>query len=284
MSISGGSAMEQARYWMWMKRKNTLKPQHIQASMMNSFNDSWEEQAFAEDAAGPLGGCVWPPRSYSCNFCRREFRSAQALGGHMNVHRRDRARLKQSLSPHHEVQNDQNHDQKTCKSLGAQYPSEVGTIEYNQNNPNCNPSFVSSPHSPSRISASSTQENFSEHTFVSLYSSSNVQEHHSKTEVEKSPRIEESISLGRNNYVETNLSLGLDLVVGRNRPTGSSSDEAIRRKKHKTTTVVSSLPFFLKLCLNDRYHVHSDVHGVLHNSSMEDLDLELRLGDTPKVN
>ncbi|KAH6827224.1 hypothetical protein C2S53_000744 [Perilla frutescens var. hirtella] len=42
---------------------------------------------------------VWPPRSYRCSFCRREFRSAQALGGHMNVHRRDRARLKQSPPP-----------------------------------------------------------------------------------------------------------------------------------------------------------------------------------------
>ncbi|KAI4373910.1 hypothetical protein MLD38_011969 [Melastoma candidum] len=44
------------------------------------------------------GGLSWPPRSYSCTFCKREFRSAQALGGHMNVHRRDRARLRQ-LSP-----------------------------------------------------------------------------------------------------------------------------------------------------------------------------------------
>lgn len=51
---------------------------------------SWEEKAFAQDAAGHLGGCVWPPRSYTCSFCRREFRSAQALGGHMNVHRKDR--------------------------------------------------------------------------------------------------------------------------------------------------------------------------------------------------
>ncbi|KAL1209935.1 Zinc finger protein 10 [Cardamine amara subsp. amara] len=54
---------------------------------------SWEELAFAEDDAA---GSLWPPRSYTCTFCRREFRSAQALGGHMNVHRRDRARLKQS--------------------------------------------------------------------------------------------------------------------------------------------------------------------------------------------
>ncbi|KAK2972978.1 hypothetical protein RJ640_022035 [Escallonia rubra] len=46
-----------------------------------------------------LGGFSWPPRSYICSFCKREFRSAQALGGHMNVHRRDRARLRQSPPP-----------------------------------------------------------------------------------------------------------------------------------------------------------------------------------------
>lgn len=63
---------------------------------------SWEELAFAQDAAGQLGGCVWPPRSYTCTFCRREFRSAQALGGHMNVHRRDRARLRQCAPPDHD--------------------------------------------------------------------------------------------------------------------------------------------------------------------------------------
>ncbi|KAL5081523.1 hypothetical protein RYX36_009944 [Vicia faba] len=48
----------------------------------------------------------WPPRSYTCSFCRKEFKSAQALGGHMNVHRRDRARLRESSPPttHHELQ------------------------------------------------------------------------------------------------------------------------------------------------------------------------------------
>ncbi|KAI4304004.1 hypothetical protein MLD38_039576 [Melastoma candidum] len=44
-------------------------------------------------------GLSWPPRTYPCTFCKREFRSAQALGGHMNVHRRDRARLRQSSPP-----------------------------------------------------------------------------------------------------------------------------------------------------------------------------------------
>lgn len=61
-------------------------------------DDSWEVRAFAEDT-GNVMGMTWPPRSYTCAFCRREFRSAQALGGHMNVHRRDRARLHQVIPP-----------------------------------------------------------------------------------------------------------------------------------------------------------------------------------------
>ncbi|KDP40292.1 hypothetical protein JCGZ_02290 [Jatropha curcas] len=34
-------------------------------------------------------------RSYECTFCRRGFTNAQALGGHMNIHRKDRAKTKQ---------------------------------------------------------------------------------------------------------------------------------------------------------------------------------------------
>ncbi|KAF5186361.1 Transcriptional regulator tac1 [Thalictrum thalictroides] len=36
-------------------------------------------------------------RSYECTFCKRGFSNAQALGGHMNIHRKDRAKLKQTL-------------------------------------------------------------------------------------------------------------------------------------------------------------------------------------------
>ncbi|KAK9057784.1 hypothetical protein SSX86_022623 [Deinandra increscens subsp. villosa] len=36
-------------------------------------------------------------RSYTCSFCKKVFSNAQALGGHMNVHRRDRARLQESI-------------------------------------------------------------------------------------------------------------------------------------------------------------------------------------------
>ncbi|TXG58659.1 hypothetical protein EZV62_016488 [Acer yangbiense] len=35
-------------------------------------------------------------KSYTCAFCKRGFSNAQALGGHMNIHRRDRAKLRQS--------------------------------------------------------------------------------------------------------------------------------------------------------------------------------------------
>ncbi|KAI3809067.1 hypothetical protein L1987_25034 [Smallanthus sonchifolius] len=84
--------MEQySQYLMSVKNNNSI--------LVNSFSSqSWEEQAFAEDARGPLGGFIWPPRSYSCSFCRREFRSAQALGGHMNVHRREKAKFKESVN------------------------------------------------------------------------------------------------------------------------------------------------------------------------------------------
>lgn len=70
--------------WRWPRRRTGEE------------DESWEVKAFAEDTNSALG-TTWPPRSYTCTFCRREFRSAQALGGHMNVHRRDRAKLRQSF-------------------------------------------------------------------------------------------------------------------------------------------------------------------------------------------
>ncbi|KAK8560818.1 hypothetical protein V6N13_026253 [Hibiscus sabdariffa] len=72
--------------WMWYPK---VQPK-------DQDDDSWEVRAFAEDTGNAMG-TTWPPRSYTCTFCRREFRSAQALGGHMNVHRRDRARLHQAV-------------------------------------------------------------------------------------------------------------------------------------------------------------------------------------------
>lgn len=45
-------------------------------------------------AADPANGKYnhwWPSQAYHCTFCPRVFRTAQALGGHMNIHRRERA-------------------------------------------------------------------------------------------------------------------------------------------------------------------------------------------------
>ncbi|XWS67110.1 hypothetical protein CRYUN_Cryun05aG0258800 [Craigia yunnanensis] len=35
-------------------------------------------------------------KSYTCSFCKKGFSNAQALGGHMNIHRKDRAKLRES--------------------------------------------------------------------------------------------------------------------------------------------------------------------------------------------
>ncbi|OIW11585.1 hypothetical protein TanjilG_15279 [Lupinus angustifolius] len=82
-----------------------------------------------EDIDHYMNGYPWPPRSYTCSFCMKEFKSAQALGGHMNVHRRDRARLRQSSPPTPTTDNHHGHVQ--------------GHPMMNLN-PNTNPSFSSS--------------------------------------------------------------------------------------------------------------------------------------------
>ncbi|KAL6208709.1 hypothetical protein ACLB2K_019655 [Fragaria x ananassa] len=76
----------------------------------------------------------WTPKNFTCSFCKREFRSAQALGGHMNVHRRDRARLR--LLPPNSV---------LSSSEYSPYPNP---------NPNPNPKsyFSSSPSSSLSLS------------------------------------------------------------------------------------------------------------------------------------
>ncbi|KAK9127049.1 hypothetical protein Syun_015846 [Stephania yunnanensis] len=54
-----------------------------------------------------MGGSHLIIRSYECTFCQRGFSNAQALGGHMNIHRRDRAKLKQHSSEEEDDEEDQ---------------------------------------------------------------------------------------------------------------------------------------------------------------------------------
>ncbi|GMH19963.1 hypothetical protein Nepgr_021804 [Nepenthes gracilis] len=51
-------------------------------------DDSCEEISNDKEGTG---------RSFDCNFCKRGFTNAQALGGHMNIHRRDK--LPKSRNP-----------------------------------------------------------------------------------------------------------------------------------------------------------------------------------------
>lgn len=308
--------MEQARYWMWPKRK--------QASMMStstptstppSYDDSWEEQAFAEDAAGPLGGCIWPPRSYSCSFCRREFRSAQALGGHMNVHRRDRARLKQSPNLQTEIINsphDHNHHNSVpnpFSSLALQYPQQVCALVYNPNShhhhhrPAGGVNINTSPSSPPTIckqeqalfppypSSTTALEKRHKMSGVSsprsrsdleiFYHDSDHQRHGEKI----STIVESAGCREKGDFVKTDLSVSLNLVVCHGCPTTMSEEEEALGFKRRRTETTSSVSSFLKSKSVERLNCQSEV--LLHEHSprsIEDLDLELRLGDRPKVN
>ncbi|XP_021769876.1 transcriptional regulator SUPERMAN-like [Chenopodium quinoa] len=113
------------------------------SSGSSKVKDGWEisENNLKFDKDYPYG-YPWPPKYYSCSFCQREFRSAQALGGHMNIHRRDRARLRDlSLNNNSLLSNefDQNPN-----------PNPNSNPNPNPNpNPNSNPIFTfSSSSSP----------------------------------------------------------------------------------------------------------------------------------------
>ncbi|TKY52717.1 Transcriptional regulator SUPERMAN [Spatholobus suberectus] len=76
--------------------KNTIQKKSTMEGNYLNRNTPQREDSFGFEEH--TWGTSWPARNYACSFCKREFRSAQALGGHMNVHRRDRARLRSSLS------------------------------------------------------------------------------------------------------------------------------------------------------------------------------------------
>ncbi|RZS20399.1 hypothetical protein BHM03_00052906 [Ensete ventricosum] len=223
--------MEQARCWMWARANYSSRP-HLSAQIHrlivgSSYNQSWEEKAFAEDAAGHLGGCVWPPRSYSCSFCRREFGSAQALGGHMNVHRRDRARLRQCSSIGGEAgEKDQQHSNPCVMVAMATefYPPQV--------NPNPNSGF----------------------------------QHHLAGSMEDSTPL--------HLVVDPQLKLGDESLGSKEACDG---EERNCRKRRRTET---TLIFFRKSFSCDQQRLQPEA---LNHGTVEELDLELRLGDAPKA-
>ncbi|KAF5751425.1 transcriptional regulator superman protein [Tripterygium wilfordii] len=73
-------------------------PKQKQQALITSSSSSSDDD---DDQTSRGGGAsqVAVVRSYECTFCKRGFSNAQALGGHMNIHRKDKAKMKQSSSP-----------------------------------------------------------------------------------------------------------------------------------------------------------------------------------------
>ncbi|CAN0904502.1 Transcriptional regulator TAC1 [Linum grandiflorum] len=78
----------------------------------NSSDSSSEETV--DDQNVTVVPLLKPKRSYECSFCKRGFTNAQALGGHMNIHRRDR--------------------QKTAAATTNRQPVAAFAVSYNNNN------------------------------------------------------------------------------------------------------------------------------------------------------
>ncbi|RHN59085.1 putative transcription factor C2H2 family [Medicago truncatula] len=310
--------MEQDQCWIQTKRKYSMSNSNLASSLTNPssscYGDSWEEQAFAEDAAaGSLGGCIWPPRSYSCSFCRREFRSAQALGGHMNVHRKDRARLKQQPQNdqilyhnhhhhhHHELEIATHHVQNPLiqnvynNNLFPNSPS-CGLV-YNKTNPNSHlDHFVSSTSSPS----SASKALFGDETLISPFNSSESWLNLPGNDILCSTKFQlavdnfdQKVSKGiidarfrdkGGNDDESDVAMSLNLVLCRTHPLvefESTKEEDFNCKKRKIDS--SSNQLFSNSSTFDKQQNMQAKMFEFNPNSIEEVDLELRLGTRSKV-
>ncbi|RRT78452.1 hypothetical protein B296_00023385 [Ensete ventricosum] len=256
--------MEQARYWMWKTSRPRLSTQIPRLIVGSACNESWEEKAFAKDTAGHLGSCVWPPRSYSCSFCRREFRSAQALGGHMNVHRRDRAKLRQSSSLSEEAAEEHHQPQVSTLPLGAAA------------NPNPNSGVLASPVSPRVPAPATTRRIWIEETLFSPSLSSST----TRENVKEYSLLSTTTPLDLLLVPELKLraeDLGSkEFGLRRWRDIEVCDEEANSKKRRRCDHPTPA--FFLRTSSAEQ---QQDRFEVLNPITVEDLDLELRLGDAP---
>ncbi|XP_010532621.1 PREDICTED: transcriptional regulator SUPERMAN [Tarenaya hassleriana] len=155
-----------------------------------------------------LLGFSWPPRSYTCSFCKREFRSAQALGGHMNVHRRDRARLRL---------------QSSSSSSTPSPPPPPSSLQSPKPNPNPNfsPSSMASSPPPPLTLFPTLSSSFSPVSRSCLSYSLAPKPKHSTEKapksVEPSPAVEEVKRLTKNDsfrFLKEDGIISLELEIG----------------------------------------------------------------------
>ncbi|CAA7406356.1 unnamed protein product [Spirodela intermedia] len=223
---------------------------------------SWEEKAIADDPASHLGEYAWPPRSYSCSFCGREFRSAQALGGHMNVHRRDRARLKQSSAGH----------------------EEKGRLFFRQQQHHLQNSFSKSRCTPYAVVApprSPSLDNCGDHKMLSLsYSSRLVKEGHTGSPCSITSPHEKPSAVQKLRFEGKTMKLNeMDNGEKRNAENDAGVVGSGKRSRFEV-----SFPFIVGSSFPCDGSPHqSDVRRLSTSSSCEEVDLELRLGYQPEV-
>ncbi|CAL5094140.1 unnamed protein product [Urochloa decumbens] len=306
--------MDPTRYWMLNRRKLSDQKEPLFTSTITvgrggsssaSYYESWEERAFAEDSAGHLGGCIWPPRSYSCSFCGREFRSAQALGGHMNVHRRDRARLKlagvaDDGGPDNHIASDhQSHLIQRCPppiAYGVK-PSAPST----ETNPNFICSVLPRP-SRSHVQAATTRTVWDKQVLSTPFTSLQVYHNvYGKKELILHPSglsqdhpIQEERMCSNMELHGGRCELKLSVLGCRRRRDFDASDDEIFHvtcKKRRIDLEVSPLVMCSspgKLQEDDKYDVDNKPNGpkvlkLCPVSPVEELDLELRLGEVRKT-
>ncbi|TKY53686.1 Transcriptional regulator TAC1 [Spatholobus suberectus] len=97
-----GQGWRKAWYWIWwpqeMREGYVLKGgiEH-QMPFRRSRGDEGSEASSEErdDQQEVQHDSAGSKRSYDCTFCKRGFNNARALGGHMNIHRKERTKVKQ---------------------------------------------------------------------------------------------------------------------------------------------------------------------------------------------
>lgn len=93
----------------------------------------------SEEVADQENNDLGVGRSYECVFCKRGFNTAQALGGHMNIHRKDRARNKPNSTKPDDGAT------YTGPRLYHQIPSLYGSTYHHQDDSDRDPPQPSNP-------------------------------------------------------------------------------------------------------------------------------------------
>ncbi|XP_038888824.1 protein LATE FLOWERING-like [Benincasa hispida] len=73
-----------------------MDPNHIPTTTAVTVTTEEEDQSSktTTEETDQISNEMGSGRSYECVFCKRGFTTAQALGGHMNIHRKDRVKTK----------------------------------------------------------------------------------------------------------------------------------------------------------------------------------------------